>query len=623
MTKPQFEIFLFDSLNGAYDPWALNGNVSGASSSSSTSTSAPLVQPISRYWINTSHNTYLTGDQLKSNSSVSMYMNALRRGCKCLELDIWDGDRSAVDGKPLPVIYHGRTLTSKILFINVLRCIKSYLIANPRTYPIILSLENHCSLEYQESMVENLQNILGEALYVPDALHAGQLLPSPEQLIGKVVIKGKRPPDEEEEEEDRGDYRSGKSLGSTASENKKQSSRDNDEEDPYEPSGAVPITSSSTTTYATSNKKQPKILPALARLTLFHGTKYKNFEISLREPTSHMHSIGETKIHKILGKQSTSTSSRSKLVDSTSASSLTSGNSTHASSTIYNNGNLWRQYNANHMTRTYPKGARVDSSNYNPMLAWAVGAQLVALNFQTSDTPLILNDGRFRESRCCGYVLKPPGVMPSSSNTAEVENTSSKNENTRFEHYTQYISGVAPSPGFTASGIPERWHPPLERMTHHKEPMKLRLRILMGSCLPKPSGAKSGEDIDPYVKVTLFRVVSSTGEEDGADEDTKGLLSLKEESIKTKAINNNGFCPQWGNDDDNMLEMDILNPEVAMLHFSIMEQDLDADDRVAEAAIPCHRLRLGYCSIQLYDLYNTRSGPFDFASLLVEIKHAD
>lgn len=32
--------------------------------------------------------------------------------------------------------------------------------------------------------------------------------------------------------------------------------------------------------------------------------------------------------------------------------------------------------------RTYPKGSRVDSSNYNPQTMWNAGIQMVAINFQ-------------------------------------------------------------------------------------------------------------------------------------------------------------------------------------------------------------------------------------------------
>ena len=33
--------------------------------------------------------------------------------------------------------------------------------------------------------------------------------------------------------------------------------------------------------------------------------------------------------------------------------------------------------------RTYPAGMRIDSSNFNPVIFWAFGIQMVALNYQT------------------------------------------------------------------------------------------------------------------------------------------------------------------------------------------------------------------------------------------------
>lgn len=36
-----------------------------------------------------------------------------------------------------------------------------------------------------------------------------------------------------------------------------------------------------------------------------------------------------------------------------------------------------------HLVRTYPKGTRVNSTNYEPHRFWAGGMQLVAINWQT------------------------------------------------------------------------------------------------------------------------------------------------------------------------------------------------------------------------------------------------
>lgn len=69
-----------------------------------------MKMPLSYYYMASSHNTYLEGDQLTSASSVNRYIDDLCKGCRCLELDCWDGD----DGEP--IIFHGHTLTTKILF---------------------------------------------------------------------------------------------------------------------------------------------------------------------------------------------------------------------------------------------------------------------------------------------------------------------------------------------------------------------------------------------------------------------------------------------------------------------------------------------------------------------------
>lgn len=65
------------------------------------------------------------------------------------------------------------------------------------------------------------------------------------------------------------------------------------------------------------------------------------------------------------------------------------------------------KYHRRQFSRIYPKGQRIDSSNYNPMPMWNVGSQMVALNYQTADRPMQLNEAKFRDNGNCGYLLKP------------------------------------------------------------------------------------------------------------------------------------------------------------------------------------------------------------------------
>ena len=68
---------------------------------------------------------------------------------------------------------------------------------------------------------------------------------------------------------------------------------------------------------------------------------------------------------------------------------------------------FFMRYHQNQFSRVYPKGQRIDSSNYNPISMWNVGCQMTALNFQTADKPMQLNWSKFRDNGNCGYLLKP------------------------------------------------------------------------------------------------------------------------------------------------------------------------------------------------------------------------
>lgn len=480
ITKDTFEAYLASNENSAFDPRREMLDKSC------------MNRPLSEYWINTSHNTYLAGDQLTSTSTVEMYMNALYRGCRSVELDVWDGERDPTDKVPIPVVKHGHTMTSKIPFADILKSIKVFLNFNPDSFPIILSLENHASIPCQEVIAELLTLILGPRLYKPDEAALNGHLPSPDQLRGMVVLKGRRPLEGAVDDEE---------------------VFDSDDDSPQVVSSSTPIAQGNIT-----------IAPELARMTLFHGTLFRNWKDSMAQPPHHMHSFGESRIRKMCG----------------------AGQS-----------RAWVVYNQTRMSRTYPSGKRVDSSNYSPLLAWATGCQMVALNFQTPDSGLRTNDGRFRENGSCGYVRKPPVLLSSNHD-------------------------IEPAP------------------------IQLSVNILSASCLPKPKGKRKGECIDPYVIVSLL----DANAEEGREISSEG---------RTTTITNNGFSPIWNTDNDKF-KFKVENSAVAILQFTVYDSDVTKSDFIATASIPISCLRQGYRCVRLYDSNNTRTGAFDFATLLVRIK---
>jgi hypothetical protein len=469
ISLPAFGALLSAPANSAFAPCCAAPGGSGGAASVPRTSYARF--PLHCYFVSSSHNTYLEGDQLRGPSSASAYLSAVQRGCRCVELDCWDGPGGE------PSIFHGRTLTQRVPFADVVAALAQYAFAGDSVFPLILSLEVHCSARQQARMAQILLAAFGERLLLPadrstegdadtvapgdEALlfgegaaatpsaaeHRSRELPSPAELCGRVLVKaklkGERPlppaplP-----------FVTGKGAGAAP------------ECPATPPSAAVQAAAAAAASKAALSE------PLLALVHL-HTVKLANGALrpgpisavspgsasvvpssppllALSSPGSRAHSRPQSRPQS--RPDSRPPSPFFALPSLPSFSSLSPSAWAAGSGTARRSldDDPWTILSvkeekaarllppplaptapmappsqqsalgalasvaARRLVRVYPGPFRFDSSNFNPCAFWAAGVQLCALNLQTPDVATRVARAFFRQNGKLGFVLKPP-----------------------------------------------------------------------------------------------------------------------------------------------------------------------------------------------------------------------
>ncbi|KAM0794665.1 PLC-like phosphodiesterase [Usnea florida] len=552
-----------------------------SSSDSNASTPTPpidLSYPISNYFVNSSHNTYLTGNQLYSQSSTDAYKNVLVRGCRCIEIDVWDGESKSSSSEATKISneakghrlrsYVPETLTSHGPFKHFHKGKISATSSTPEVdrtdesldmptpwissstatqgeprvlhghtltkevpfrdvchaireaaflksdLPIIVSLEVHARAEQQEIMVEIMKSVWG-AFLIPLPPDQCTVLPSPDSLRRKILVKVK--------------YTDPKKAAA-----KLQTGEDAASSDQRSKSRGGSASSASSEIEelhvdddSKKKKKKSSIVPSLSALGIY--TRAYHFK-SLTAPEAtiptHVFSLSEKKLMEV-----------------------------HASS-----GPSLFSHNRNYLMRAFPSGMRVRSDNLDPSVFWRKGVQMVALNWQRWDEGMMLNEGMFSGS--CGYVLKPEGYLgkPASSANPQI---SSESQADAIAHRT----------------------------------LNLTIEILAAQSVPLPLGETRPSSFHPYIKCELH--VEKSAERTG--EPIEGGGRAKEGEYKWRSRTMKGTDVDFAAEKVDFKDIPGVVEELSFLRFKIQDDEIGTDALAAWACIRLDRLRSGYRFVHLLD----------------------